>query len=158
MNSDGSFSFAVGVMDAEDEDVNSILQVGNIYYEDNDPIEEPPEEIQLTVETYGNVYGSADSWNMSTDSGAIDQYYLENGLNLGYGTLDNSLESISDTGIKQAINATEGSGILATATAQSGDIISFNYTFSPMIIHLTKIFRLYQSMVVPKILLQSGSK
>ena len=52
MNSDGSFSFAVGVMDAEDEDVNSILQVGNIYYEDNDPIEEPPEEIQLTVETY----------------------------------------------------------------------------------------------------------
>ena len=67
---------------------------------------------------------------MSTDSGAIDQYGLENGLNLGYGTLDNSLESISDTGIKQAINATEGSGILATATAQSGDIISFNYTFS----------------------------
>ena len=156
MNSDGSFSFAVGVMDAEDEDVNSILQVGNIYYEDNDPIEEPPEEIQLTVETYGNVYGSADSWNMSTDSGAIDQYYLENGLNLGYGTLDNSLDSISDTGIKQAINATEGSNLLRQLPNQ-GTLFRLTIHSRPMIIHLTKIFRLYQSMALPKILLQLGS-
>lgn len=129
LGTDNSFSLAVGVMDALDTAVTSTLNISNLEYitggGKNDPGDDQPAESNLTIESYGNTYKSGDKWSMSTSSGSISQYQLENSLKLSTGVLDTSLQNT-----KTAINVTEGSGLLAIATGKSGDTVTFDYTFS----------------------------
>ena len=128
LGTDNSFSLAVGVMDALDTGVTSTLNISNVEYitggGENDPADDQPTESNLTIESYGNTYKSGDKWSMSTSSGSINQYQLENSLKLSAGILYTSLQNT-----KTAINVTEGSGLLATATGKS-NTVTFNYTFS----------------------------
>ena len=119
-------------MDALDKIVNTQIEISNLTY--NEIVEglndEEDLDIALTIESYGNSYKSGDKWNMSTGSGSINQSQLESSLGLDNGILDTTLECISSDDIKSAINATEGSGILAYAEAEAGDKLSFSYTFN----------------------------
>ena len=128
----GSYTFGIGVMDALDKIVNTQIEISNLTY--NETVEglndEEDLDIALTIESYGNSYKSGDKWNMSTGSGSINQSQLESSLELDSGILDTTLECISSDDIKSAINATEGSGILAYAEAEAGDKLSFSYTFN----------------------------
>ena len=124
IKANSSFTLSVGVSDALDTAATSSISVSNIQYIQASS-DTPVEDIELSLTTFGNTYKYGNKWNMSTSSGSISQNLLESGLKLATGTLDTSLG-----GTKTAINATEGSGLYATAKAKAGDTLTFNYTFS----------------------------
>ena len=70
------------------------------------------------------------SFFMSSGYGSVAQNSLESELEISSGTLDGALEFAEDTeGSKAASNATEGSGIKITGTANVGDSVNFEYAF-----------------------------
>ena len=67
---------------------------------------------------------------MSTGYGSTNQANLESDLSIESGTLDNAMKSLDGSLTKNAINATEGSGVKLTGYGKEGDVLSFNYTIS----------------------------
>ena len=130
----GEYKLGVGVMDALDTIVDTTLVISELdYAEGVEGAEgETSDNIDLTISTFGDSYKSGDKWKMSTGYGSISQASLETSLSFVSGgvSLDDSMESINEGEGKQAINATEGSGLLAsTNEAAAGDTLSFSYTF-----------------------------
>ena len=89
----------------------------------------------------GNVSGVNGTFAISTGFGASQQSSLEATLGLEAGVLDGKLEAtLNDTlnpnsdvtgpFVKSAVNSTEGSGVMMTATADVGDTVSFDYILS----------------------------
>ncbi len=84
----------------------------------------------LYYNTYGLAAGINGTYNLSTGSGAVDQATLEKGLSIDSGKLDLSMQSVDGSLTKNAINATEGSGVKLTGYANEGDTVSFSYTIA----------------------------
>ena len=137
----GVLNISLGVVDALDTCVTSKFSVwdlavtsGDVGNEQlkvamNDTIEEPADNEstsgEIEFQGFGNAFNSSSGMiSMSTGSGAVSQWEVENESGLDVGTLDGTLNSSKDT-----INATEGSGITASFGANAGDIVSFDYEF-----------------------------
>ena len=107
----------------EGEDEGETVEGGD----DDDTIEEPADSESLgeiEFQGFGNAFNSSSGMiSMSTGYGAVSQWKL-NRIRLDIGALDGDLNSS-----KEAINATEGSGITASFGANAGDIVSFDYEF-----------------------------
>ena len=112
--------------------VDTTLTVDNfVYIEDESDEDDNSDDIDLTITTFGDSYKSGNQWKMSTGFGSISQSELEQSLSMVEGSLDGDMESIDTDALpKPAIDATEGSGLVATASGvEEGDELSFSYTF-----------------------------
>ena len=142
IKSDGTFDLTVGIVDAKDTWVESVIDIWDFnvtgsnetapVYDDNEGAkngdkptnEEKDEYDQIDIEMVGNTFQQADTMVMSTGSGSVQQIQLESALGIKTGELDTTLN-----GTKAADNATEGSAAYDSVEVSAGDVISFGYTF-----------------------------
>ena len=94
----------------------------------SESIEEPADSDTTDViefQEFGNAYSSSTGMVlMSTGFGSVSQYEVEQKSGLDLGELDSDLNNT-----KESLNATEGSGVLASFKAAAGDVVSFEYIF-----------------------------
>ena len=142
IKSDGTFDLTVGIVDAKDTWVESVIDIWDFNvtgsnetaptYDDTEGAnngdkptnEEKDEYDQIDIELVGNSFQQADAMVMSTGSGSVQQIQLETALGIKTGELDTTLN-----GTKAADNATEGSAAYDSVEVSAGDVISFGYTF-----------------------------
>ena len=126
-------SISLGVVNAKDTAVDSFFYVWNLAMtgeggiveeEESEPDDESTTDV-ITIQEFGNAFESSTGLiSMSTGYGAISQMEVELKTGLSIGALDGDLNKSKD-----ALNATEGSAMVASFAASAGDIVSFNYEF-----------------------------
>ena len=141
IKTDGTFDISVGIVDAKDTWVESVIDIWGFnvtgsnetapVYDENDsanngdkPTKEEAEYDNIDIEMVGNTFQQNDAMVMSTGSGSVQQIQLESALGIKTGDLDTTLNNT-----KAAGNATEGSAAYDTVTLNVGDVVSFGYTF-----------------------------
>ncbi|MCB4399752.1 S8 family serine peptidase [Synechococcus sp. MU1625] len=126
-------AISLGVVDAKDTAVDSFFSVWNLAMtgdggiveeEESEPDDESTTDV-ITIQEFGNAFESSTGLiSMSTGYGAISQMEVELKTGLSIGELDGDLNESKD-----ALNATEGSAMVASFAASAGDVVSFNYEF-----------------------------